>query len=202
MRKIYLVRHGRPVFNGPRIALGQSMDYPVNEEYLKKAVLLKDVFKDKNIEKYYSSPMLRARQTLEAFIPQDKEMIILEGMKEASYGDWEGIEISKLTPDYGQGYIDSCRGVYYEGVPDIGHPEHVKDVSDRAIKAILSTEGNCVIAAHTTIISLTCSALYGLDWRDYKQYKVPYLSVTELTEDKGILSVSDFAHDYLNLELS
>ena len=31
---IYLVRHGKPVFEGPRIALGQGNDVPVIPEYL------------------------------------------------------------------------------------------------------------------------------------------------------------------------
>ena len=202
MRKVYLVRHGRPIFNGPRYALGQGNDVPVEEEYLEKAKLLKNYFIDKDIDNYYSSPLLRARQTLESFLPEDKKMIILPGMIEANYGNWEGVDITKLTPSYGQGYIDSCRGVKYEGIIDIGHPEHVKDVSDRAIKAILSTEGNAVITAHTTVISLTVSELYGLDWTEYKQYKIPYLSITELVEDNGKLTVSRLAYDYLELGVS
>ena len=199
MRSIYLVRHGRPVFNGPRYALGQGNDVPVTEEYLQKAAGLRGFFADRNIDSYCSSPLLRARQTLAAFIPEGCQPIILPGMIEANYGNWEGVELTKLTPDYGQGYIDSCRGVRYEGVPDIGHPEHVHDVAQRAIKAILSTEGNTVIVAHTTVISLTCSALYGLNWQDYRQYKIPFLSITELREEDGKLSVVERAIDYLNL---
>lgn len=199
MRKIYLVRHGRPQFNGPRYALGQSNDVPVTEEYLEKARQLAVFFADRNIDNYYSSPLLRARQTLAAFLPEGVQPIVLDGMIEANYGNWEGVELTRLTPDYGQGYIDSCRGVRYDGVPDIGQPEHVHDVAQRAIKAILSTEGNAVIVAHTTVISLTCSALYGLNWQDYKQYKIPFLSITELREEDGKLSVVERAIDYLDL---
>ena len=202
MRKIYLVRHGKPYFEGPRIALGQGNDVPVIPEYLQMAEGLRPFFADKNIDNWCSSPLLRARQTLAAFMPEDKKPIILPGIIEANYGNWEGVDITLLTPSYGQGYIDSCRGITYPGIPDIGHPEHVKDVSTRAINAILKTQGNCVIVAHTTVISLTCSELYGLDWTEYKQYKIPYLSITELTEEDGRLTVDRLAYDYLGLGLS
>ncbi|MCR5066714.1 MAG: histidine phosphatase family protein [Erysipelotrichaceae bacterium] len=202
MRTIYLVRHGKPYFEGPRIALGQGNDVPVLQEYLEKAKDLRGFFADKDIDFYYSSPLLRARQTLSAFIPEGQRPIILPGIIEANYGNWEGVDITKLTPSYGQGYIDSCRGVTYPGIPDIGHPEHVHDVSTRAIEALRNTTGNSVVVAHTTVISLTCSELYGLDWRDYRQYKIPYLSITTVKEEDGKLTVEELAYDYLELGLS
>lgn len=198
MRKIYLIRHGKPVFNGPRVCLGQTCDPSIEDRYKEMACGLAEYFKDKQIANYYCTPLIRTQQTLRSIIGKDREYTVLPGIIEAHYGNWEGVDIRLLTPSYGQGYIDACRGVTYPGIPDIGTPEPVKDAAQRAYDTIVNkTKGNSLIVAHTTITSLLCSKLMGLDWTEYQQLQIPYLSITELEENDGVLRLVEYGKDYL-----
>ncbi len=62
-KMIYLVRHGE--YNNPHNILPERLPVELSEVGIKQAEKLREYFRNKNISKIYSSPVLRCKQTAE-----------------------------------------------------------------------------------------------------------------------------------------
>lgn len=180
MRNIYLVRHGVPDFpNGITLLQGRHTDLNLNPKCFSDASNLRTYFSDKEIENWYSSPLKRARQTLEQFIPQNTNPIILEDAAEVYFGRWEGKsweENMKNDPDlFEKRKTDNT--VLPPGAEDM------REAAKRMLNALKQTQGNCVIASHWTVISLVTCLISGHPFEDYISIPHPYLGVTKITTD-------------------
>lgn len=185
MRSIYLVRHGVPNFpNGITLLQGRYTDLDLNHKCFPDASNLRNYFADKEIENWYSSPLKRARQTLEQFMPQSDDnqspkIIILEDAAEVYFGRWEGKsweENMKNDPElFEKRKTDNT--VLPPGAEDM------KEAAKRMLKALKQTEGNCVIASHWTVISLVTCLITGHPFEDYISIPHPYLGVTKINTD-------------------
>lgn len=87
--KIHLIRHGATDANVLSQYIGSKTDLPLSPEGLNELRLLKDNLEYPQIERLYSSPMLRARQTGAVLFP-DMEIISVENLKEYDFGSFEG----------------------------------------------------------------------------------------------------------------
>lgn len=106
---IFIIRHGQTDWNAEYRLQGQK-DIPLNELGRRQAtdngVKLRQVAGDLSVYTFVSSPLNRARETMErlrvaAELPA-KDYAIDERLKEISFGDWEGwttAEIFERTPD-------------------------------------------------------------------------------------------------------
>ncbi|MGG6310371.1 histidine phosphatase family protein [Paenibacillus macerans] len=75
MKNIYLVRHCK--------ATGQEPEASLTSQGVKESIQLVDFFKDKHIDVIYSSPLLRAIETIRPFANEvGQEVIIEERLKE------------------------------------------------------------------------------------------------------------------------
>lgn len=187
MREIYLVRHGIPAFpNGKTIIQGSTTDLPLNPECLEDAKGLASFFDTLKIDNWYSSPLKRARQTLQQFCPEPEKIQILENAIEVNFGRWEGkswLENKQSDPElFEKRLLDNTV------LPPDAEP--MREAAERFKKAILSTEGNCVIATHWTVISLIYCTLEGFPLEKYLDVPHPYLGITKLTEQDGTLKVN------------
>jgi len=91
MKKIYILRHGETQWNKEEIFRGRN-DIPLNEVGLKQAELASYYFKDKGIERIFSSPLLRAMQTAEAVSKTvGGDIEIVEEFIDINFGIWEGL---------------------------------------------------------------------------------------------------------------
>lgn len=109
MPLIYFVRHGQTSFNAEKRLQGM-LDVPINAtghlQAKKNGGLLNELISDKSRFDFVSSPLLRARQTMEII---RREMgLPAEGyrtddrLKEVSYGSWAGLtwpEIEARDPE-------------------------------------------------------------------------------------------------------
>ena len=90
MSTIYLLRHCD--YANPRRILPGRLPVPLSESGIKRANQLKDIFKNKNIAKIYSSEVLRCKQTAEIVadkkIPVIFDQRLLETLS-AFQGYWE-----------------------------------------------------------------------------------------------------------------
>lgn len=185
MRRIYLVRHGLPDFgsddNTPYY-LGGGTDIDLHPSQIPEAALLRQYFADKDIENYYTSPLKRAVQTLEAFLPEEKSYRIIEEAREISYGQWEGKPKAEYFPLYRKSYLT-------ENAPLSAFPqggESQDHAARRFLKAVEKTEGNCVLVAHGAVINLLACLLKGIPYHHFLDGKNPYLGITRLTQnDEG-----------------
>ena len=182
MRSIYLVRHGIPAFpDGITVIQGRYTDLDLNPGCFPDAGGLSEYFHDKKIDNWYSSPLKRARQTLQQFMPSDSRMIILDDAAEVYFGRWEGRsweENMKNDPELFE------RRKQDNTVLPPG-AENMRRAAGRMLHALEQTQGNSVIATHWTVISLVTCLVSGHPFESYTSIPHPYLGVTKINEDGG-----------------
>ena len=152
--KIIVVRHGNSVTNVTHTFAG-SLDAELNETGRKQADLTGEYLKNFEIDKIYSSDLIRAYDTALA-IAKYKNMPIEknEGLREICAGDWEGktyLEIEKIYPKQYNLWINDIGNC----CPDNG--ESVKDFFERIKNTVFDiakeNEGKTIcIATHATPI--------------------------------------------------
>ncbi len=93
--KIHLIRHGATDANYDGRYIGCKTDLPLAPEGLNELRLLKDDIDYPEIERLYSSPMLRCRQTGAVLYP-DFEPVMIEELKEYDFGSFENKTAAEL----------------------------------------------------------------------------------------------------------
>jgi len=83
MRTLYLIRHARPAVEG--VLLGQS-DPPLSDQGRSDA---HRAFSGLQVERIYSSPLRRARETA-VFLQSPAQVTVLDELAEISLGAWDG----------------------------------------------------------------------------------------------------------------
>ena len=93
--KIHLIRHGATDANYDGRYIGCNTDLPLAPEGLNELRMLKDDIDYPEIERLYSSPMLRCRQTGAVLYP-DFEPVTVEELKEYDFGSFENKTAAEL----------------------------------------------------------------------------------------------------------
>lgn len=93
--KIHLIRHGATDANYDGRYIGCKTDLPLAPEGLNELRLLKDDIDYPEIERLYSSPMMRCRQTGAVLYP-DFEPVTVEELKEYDFGSFENKTAAEL----------------------------------------------------------------------------------------------------------
>ena len=93
--KIHLIRHGATDANYDGRYIGCKTDLPLAPEGLNELRLLKDDIDYPEIERLYSSPMLRCPQTGAVLYP-DFEPVMVEELKEYDFGSFENKTAAEL----------------------------------------------------------------------------------------------------------
>ena len=137
---IYFVRHGQTDFNKFGISQGQA-DTSLNQTGLKEAEILAEKLKGYKFDVVFCSPLIRARQTLEAILKHHKITPIYdERLKECSRGS---LQCQKNTQEV---YDDFFKNPHKYGA------ESKEDVFERAksfIKDLQQYKGkNVLIVGH------------------------------------------------------
>ncbi len=96
--KIHLIRHGATDANYLGQYIGCKTDLPLAPEGLNELRLLKENMDYPDIERLYSSPMLRCRQTGAVLYP-DKQIIPVADLREYDFGSFEGKTAAQLEGD-------------------------------------------------------------------------------------------------------
>ncbi len=88
--RILLVRHGETAWNREQRFQGQ-IDVPLNSNGLLQARKTADFLRPVQIDRAFSSPLLRPKQTAEAILTdRGIDLQLIDDLKEISHGRWEG----------------------------------------------------------------------------------------------------------------
>lgn len=101
-KTFYMMRHGQTLFNLRKKIQGDC-DSPLTELGINQAKAAGELLKDIQFDQYYSSTSERASDTLELAVGSDKFYTRLKGLKERSFGLFEG-ESEDLNPNWHNGY--------------------------------------------------------------------------------------------------
>ncbi len=191
---IYLVRHGESQTNIEKRFAGH-LETPLTKTGEKQAQLLLNYFKDKNIDKIYSSSLSRAVNTIAPTADfYGLEIIKDDRLKEINAGDWQGKTYLEIIDSSYQFRVvwktDMANCVCDNG-------ESVKDCAKRVFDALIdvaenSNAKNVIITSHgLSIRTILSNVLYG----DIKNLdKLSFLvnaGISLLTYENGKFAVKE-----------
>lgn len=181
---IYIIRHAKSIANDTGL-FGGITDYPLSENGLEQAKDLSNRLSNITIDAIYSSPLIRAIDTIKLTANKlHKEIIISPELKEINVGKWENImrdELRKMYPDINK-KIDETE--YYDGMEG---QEKTEDVANRMIKAIqkISEENEgkkIIITSHIVAIRAFLCKIQNIPFEQTKLRigNIPNTSITTI----------------------
>ncbi len=93
--KIHLIRHGATDANAKGIYIGSKTDMPLSPEGLNELRQMRQDIDYPEIQRLYSSPMLRAKQSGAVLYP-NMPIYPVDNLKEYDFGDFEGKTANEL----------------------------------------------------------------------------------------------------------
>ena len=90
---LIFLRHGQTDWNLAGRLQGRT-DIPLNDTGIKSAEKAREILKNYTFDAVYSSPLLRARQTMEIACP-NASAVLDDRLMEWSFGPWEGLKYDR-----------------------------------------------------------------------------------------------------------
>ncbi len=155
---LLLVRHGETLHNVAGIAQGWN-DSELSEPGRRQVAALAKRLARENVDAIFSSPLQRALTTANAISEATGIPVqTLDGLREMSYGEWEGKSFLDVRRDYDEIYrrwIDD---------PECASPdgESHNDVLRRMLDALATIQAGArrpVVVSHGTAIRIAATAL-------------------------------------------
>jgi probable phosphoglycerate mutase len=110
---VFLIRHGETDINRAKQIQGRGIDAPLNEIGRRQALEVARALSDHNFDAVVSSSMMRARQTAEPLIKNQRPLLSYPELDEMSFGELEGRdfheikeEINKIHLQWSSGNVD------------------------------------------------------------------------------------------------
>lgn len=94
--KLHLIRHGETEGNQKKLCVGSRTDLPLAPEGAEELRKLLKTFQYPFVQKVYSSPMLRCRETAEILFPEAAAETV-DGLRECDLGEFEGRPFAELN---------------------------------------------------------------------------------------------------------
>ena len=190
-KKVLILRHGKTEANFEKRYIGSRTDISLSAEGMSAVEAASSQIRQMAGEDIFlvSSPMKRAVQTAEILFPSE-EVLLLEGLKEIDFGDFEGRNYEELkdNPDY-QRWIDS------NGTMPFPNGEDRADFIDRSVAEFyevlsLSGERTPVIVCHGGNIMGIMSTLTGKDYFDFMIGNMEGYMLSLTLENERIVDIS------------
>lgn len=201
---VYLVRHGTTDLN-EKMCFQGSMDEPLNALGEAQGALLEDYFKDIPIDLAVTSPLCRARKTLDLLLGDRKGKIpevVEPGITEIDGGEMEGRPFREANVIW-PGFMDTFQkdpGVWPMPGGETGE-EVYNRVSSAICKLVKAHPGKTlVMASHGFAIQTFLNYAAGIPADQMKEHTVDNVAVSKFTfEDNGKI-VTDFVGDSHHLK--
>lgn len=202
MIKLILVRHGTTICNEGG-ALSGLTDSILSEKGKLQASKLADYLKDKNIDKIYTTPFSRTKETVDR-LSRVKNIQIEERcqLNEINFGDFEGLPFESIE----EKYPEEVKKMINEGFKyKYPNGESLEDTFMRVkteLKKIMSDNENStvLICSHGGTIRNIISYLLCDDYKYHWNFRVDNGSITEI-EVENNFAVINKLNDTTYLEL-
>lgn len=149
--KAVFVRHAPSDANESKMFAGAN-DVPLSQKGIIEAEALTKMFGRERYEKYFSSPLVRARHTAMILFP-DQEITIDDRLIERGLGKWEGKHVDEMRALHPDAFLPSGRMQPLFTPPD-GEP--LQNVAERLIQFMrCNLEGNIgsfIVVTHNSVI--------------------------------------------------
>lgn len=156
--KIHLIRHGLTEANEKGWYLGLT-DLPLSPAGLNDLLKKKERAIYPSATRFYTSPLMRCKQTLAALYPQS-EAIEADGLVECDFGDWEGKTAAELQHDDAfRDWIAGKRSEIPDGESAADFQKRVMEEFERIVGDVLrGGDTDTVICTHGGVIMMIMAA--------------------------------------------
>lgn len=185
----YLVRHGTTQWNQMLRYQGRA-DNPLDEAGERQGALLEKYFEDIDVDLGVTSPLQRAKKTLDYCLATQKHpvpVIVDPAVIEIDFGDADGMTKEELLEHYPEFYrmyvLSEDRG---HSIPPGGESiEHVYNrMRDGILKIAREHPGEkIVVASHGTAIQTFLNYASGIPWGELKRFLLYNVSVSIVEVD-------------------
>lgn len=152
MRTIYLIRHGKPEFPDERKYCIGRTDLPLSKEGRTQIQALGETFAGRRIEKIYTSPLTRCRESaviLRDAIDRRIPIEVVDGLAEIDMGAWDGRSFDEIREQFPEQYAARGEDMYHFRPP---RGESFEDCGKRAEitwnKLRTESRGDVLVVGH------------------------------------------------------
>ncbi len=206
VRSLLFLRHGETDWNAEFRYQG-SVDIPLNSLGEKQALIAASRLKNWIPDRCVVSPQKRALRTAEIVAEKwnrSCEPEVIDGLREISFGEWEGQQVGDVMQSYGDDYMrwreDPGSWTPPGGESFLSAEKRVKG----ALFPLLDFEGSrFLVVAHGGIIRAALSALLGVSPAASWKMRLGNCSLTGVSVWNGRFSLSflnDCVHEGLPVE--
>lgn len=199
MTHILLIRHAVNDFVKTGRLAGWTPGVHLNEEGQAQAAALGQRLADATLHRLYASPLERTMETAQAIQQHHPHLPIVqnEQIGEVRYGDWEGMEISKLTGRKMWQVVQQ-----YPSRAEFPNGETMRGVQTRAVNAIEALveahpRETVAVVSHADLIKMVIAHFLGMHLDEFQRIVIAPASISSLTLGFGrpyVGTVNDVAH--------
>ena len=184
-KRLYLIRHGHTVWNGPPLRFQGQMDSSLSDDGRSEAIALGKRMPYQP-DRIVSSPALRCRQTVDCLFGRPPDAIEPRCI-EIGLGWFEGLlatEVEKRDPDA----VRTWHEAPWEGAPWGG--ESLADLQDRVVAGVadiiagIAPGERVFLAVHGGVLRTLICYVNDAPLSQYKAIPMANLTLLELTAEK------------------
>lgn len=152
--RLSIIRHGFTEANEKGMYIGSRTDLPLSQKGKDTLLNMLDEYKYPRVQRVYTSPLLRCRQTCEILFP-DRQIIGMDDLRELDFGDFDGKTVDELINR--EDYKKWLQGGINNSAPN---GESIQDLLVRSYSALTRIIMNmmdeefshCAIVTHVGVI--------------------------------------------------
>ena len=189
MKKIYIIRHCQPEQDVVSRCISQT-ELLLNEAGYEQAYMLEKWFRTHPVQKIYTSPLLRCKETA-ALLAEKKEITIRPELTEVSVGDWEGYTFADIKKKWPEEYEE--RGKHLGTAAPPGGESFVQagERLSSVLEQISREEAEQIlIVTHAGVIRGWLCTTLGTSPDDIFSFQIPYGSITEISWEENMFKVN------------
>lgn len=195
--ELILIRHGESEGNVKGLVYGHT-DYPMTEKGMQQVPKIVEITKRYNINKVYSSPLVRAKVIAQA-ISQDQNISLTldDRLKEINFGDYEDMPREKVMEIVGDNYYKVVG--FFDHV-DIPGGEHQDDfllrVNSFIDELLAGEDGTYAVTSHFGTIKAILHHLMGYNKVSLRQFAIKPGAIIKLTIKKDRVRMDELIQTF------
>lgn len=183
--RIILVRHGETEANHKGIYSGWT-NYDLTTKGKKQAEKLGKILKNENIDDIFVSPLKRVKDTAQVIANElDKDINIIESLKELGFGIFEGKTNKELQTEYKEDYDKWVNDYINYKIPEGESLQELYDRVDEFLKTLTNTDKTYLVVTHGGVIRTIITILLNMDLEKMWNFKTSPGSLIEIEYNDG-----------------
>ncbi|MBM3824892.1 MAG: histidine phosphatase family protein [Verrucomicrobia bacterium] len=180
--RLLLIRHAEVAVDYHRV-FGGRIDMELSPHGHHQASRLAQYLKEHQIDHIYTSPMVRARQTLAAIeqfhLP---EPVPLAGLREVDFGSWTGLSWEQVRERFNKSAYHWLTELDEEGIPEAERVPDFRARVEDCLDHILSEspQRTSAVVCHGGVIRMALAILLDLPLPKMAHFEIDYASVTSV----------------------